>query len=507
MTSLELLKRSRKMWILFAMMLCTGLVFLESTIFPVALPTIQKQMKMSQSGLYWTINIYLLVMASFVYAAGKLSDQLGHRLIFITGLNVFGIASICGALSVATWQILVSRAILGLGSSLMLPSSMSITLATLSERQRGKGIGFLVAVGSIFLSIGPFLGGFFTEYFTWRLCFWVNLPFVIICMAITFLAVPKFQLIRKKFGILGFLAYVALIVSMILSIMDIIGKSGFSFVTAGFLAIFVTLLLLIIRHVKKHQNFFFNYALLKNKKFSTTLSTIFIIQTLMMIPVFWSLFFQKILGFSPVTSGLYLLITTLPIIVVAPLSGTVADKLGPRWPVCLGFSFTAFAFLLLLFYGFTHSNVTTVTILLIFGSGVSLVMTPGSSTAMSSVESSKRGEASGIYTTSRNIASTLSVAVFGSLIAFFVQSRFKSLMKGTDVLKPEQFKPIVLEYLQGGVSAISKLEAKDLIIKKVNQASIYAFDVINMICLVLSLLGVYIAFTKLKGYKPIKVSK
>ena len=196
----------KKHLVLIAMISSTSLIFLNATLFPVALPTIQKELGVSLSTLQWIINAYLLTTSIFVIAGGRLADLFGSRKIFCLGVSLYSIASVMGGFAETGWWLVMSRAIQGTGGALMSPSGMSLLIHAYPENQRGKAIGIMVAIGSLFLSLGPFIGGAFTEYLSWRWAFGINPPIALLGIIMIMRAVPKSEKQTARLDFLGFFA-------------------------------------------------------------------------------------------------------------------------------------------------------------------------------------------------------------------------------------------------------------------------------------------------------------
>ena len=167
-------------WLLAAMGAILGVILLDETVISVALPTIQKDLGLSRLQSHWTVNIYLLVLACFAGAAGRLGDILGARWLLSAGLLIFGLASAAGGFSESGLDLLLARAIQGLGAALIFPLSLLILIRSFEEHERGLALGLYGAIGTIFLSMGPLIGGVLTEYISWRWILWVNPPIVLI---------------------------------------------------------------------------------------------------------------------------------------------------------------------------------------------------------------------------------------------------------------------------------------------------------------------------------------
>ncbi len=161
----------RKWWVLAAASSALAMIFVDQSALPIALPSIQRELHFSPDALAWVINAYLLALAVFIILGGKLGDKFGHRNLFLIGMLVFIISSILCAMTPVPGWLIVARALQGLGGALMMPSSSPLFRTTVTANEFGKMAGLYVAIASVFLIIGPSLGGFLTTYLSWRWIF------------------------------------------------------------------------------------------------------------------------------------------------------------------------------------------------------------------------------------------------------------------------------------------------------------------------------------------------
>ncbi len=169
---------NRKWWILAAMGAILGVILLDETVVGVALPTMQVDLDMSEVTSHWVVNIYMLVLAGLAAAAGKFGDIVGHKTVINTGLVIFGLASLgCGFAQSDVWLI-TARGIQGVGAAIIFPSCLAMVTIVFRPEQRGLALGIWGAIGTVFLALGPLVGGFLTDFASWRWIFWVNPPIV-----------------------------------------------------------------------------------------------------------------------------------------------------------------------------------------------------------------------------------------------------------------------------------------------------------------------------------------
>src|SRR5213079_1500024 len=182
---------NRKWWTLGAMCFALFMIMLDNTVVNVALPSIQRDLHASISSLEWTINGYTLSFAVLLATGGRLGDIFGRRRMFIGGVIVFTIASAAAGLAPDTMSLVVSRIAQGVGAAFMMPGTLSIITDAFPASERGKAIGTWAGVSALALSIGPVVGGFLTEYVSWRAIFFINLPVAAAAVAVTFFAVRE----------------------------------------------------------------------------------------------------------------------------------------------------------------------------------------------------------------------------------------------------------------------------------------------------------------------------
>src|SRR5260221_5776395 len=200
-------EKNRKWWGLFALVPSLGMIFLDQSVLPVALPTIQRELGAGSIALEWTVNAYILATAVFVLAAGKVGDWIGHKKAFIFGVLLFAFASLLCGMSLNVMFLIASRILQGIGAALIFPSSTVLLMALFPQKERGKATGINVSVSSLFLIIGPLIGGYFSQIVSWGWIFWINIPLALLAIILVAVLIPISPKGEGKIDLLGFLFF------------------------------------------------------------------------------------------------------------------------------------------------------------------------------------------------------------------------------------------------------------------------------------------------------------
>src|ERR671932_358952 len=174
---------NRKWLTLVAVAVGLFMIMLDNTVVNVALPSIQRDLRIGTSELEWVVNAYALTFGVLLLTGGKLADLVGRRRIFIVGLVIFTGASLWCGLSGGAGSLIAARTIQGIGAALMNPATLSIITATFPPRQRGMAIGIWAGVSAMALAIGPLVGGILTEKIDWSWIFFINIPIGVVGIA------------------------------------------------------------------------------------------------------------------------------------------------------------------------------------------------------------------------------------------------------------------------------------------------------------------------------------
>src|SRR5207342_3118363 len=182
---------NRKWWTLGAMCFALFMIMLDNTVVNVALPSIQRDLHASISGLEWTVNGYTLSFAVLLATGGRLGDVFGRRRMFLAGVVIFALSSATAGLAVSQTDLVISRVVQGVGAALMMPATLSIITDAFPASERGKAMGTWAGVSGLALAIGPVVGGVLTEHVSWRAIFYLNIPVAIAAVTAALFAVRE----------------------------------------------------------------------------------------------------------------------------------------------------------------------------------------------------------------------------------------------------------------------------------------------------------------------------
>jgi EmrB/QacA subfamily drug resistance transporter len=418
---------NRKWWTLGAMCFALFMVMLDNTVVNVALPSIQREIHAGISELEWVINGYTLTFAVLIATGGRLGDIFGRRLMFLAGVIIFAITSATAGLAQDPAMLIGSRAIQGVGAALMMPATLSIITHAFPAAERGKAIGTWAGVSALALSIGPVVGGFLTEYVSWRAIFFINLPVAVGAVVATVFAVTESrdETVDRRVDYPGVVSLTAALTAIVLALIE--GNSWgwgspgvLSLLIGGAigLAVFVTIELRVAAPMVE-------FALFRTRQFIGSNLIAFIVTFAMMGTFFFmAIYMQDVLGYSALGAGIRFLPTTMVIAVIAPIAGRLADRLGPARPMSVGLAVLAAS--MFMFAGISPTTTYSGLIVpfVLMGIGIAMVMSPMSTAAMNAVTVQKAGGASGVLQMSRMIGASVGVAATGAIFQSQLGSGF-----------------------------------------------------------------------------------
>jgi EmrB/QacA subfamily drug resistance transporter len=422
---------NRRWWALGAMCFALFMIMLDNTVVNVALPSIQRSLHASTSSLEWTVNAYTLSFAVLLVTGGRLGDLFGRRRVFLCGVVVFALSSGAIGFSPNDSWLVGWRAVQGIGAALMMPATLSIISNAFPPQERGKAIGTWAGVSALALAIGPVVGGFLVQSVSWQSIFFLNLPVAVGAVVVALFAVreSRDETVTRTVDLPGVLTLTIGLGSLVLALVEGNKWHWGSGRELGLLLVAVIGLGAFVAIELRRRVPMVDFTFFRARSFLGANIVAFIVSFAMLAMFFFlALYMQNIRGYSPLAAGVRFLPSTALIIVMGPLAGRLADRVGPKPLISFGLLAVSGA----LFWE-SHLTVTSgysslLGGFILLGIGMGFVMSPMSTAAMNAVEATKAGVASGILSMSRMVGGTFGVAVLGALVATLGRSRIDTLL-------------------------------------------------------------------------------
>jgi MFS transporter, DHA2 family, methylenomycin A resistance protein len=390
--------------------MCVGyfLVLLDVTVVNVALPDIGATLDTGPAGLQWVVDGYALALAGLLLAGGTVGDVYGHKRVVVTGLAVFGFASLACGLAPGVGWLVGARFAQGVGAALLLPS----TLATISDAFPGRtdqarAIGVWASVGSIALPTGPLLGGLLVDWLGWRAVFFLNVPIVLVAAIVTVRVVAAHRHdAERRVDWWGALLGTALLTVVTFAVIE--ADAWLLIVAAVLLPVF-----LLVEHATADP--MLPLALFRRPAFTVANAAAGVMNLCTLGLLFLvTQYLQTVRHDSALISGLVLLPLALPLTFLAPAVGRLTGRLGPRWPMATGLGLGSVGFALLVALRTDSSYWLILSALLVWGVGLGF-LTPAVVAAAVGAVRDRSGLASSVNNTARQAGGAVGIAAFGAV--------------------------------------------------------------------------------------------
>ena len=413
---------NRKWWVLAAMGGTLALIVLDETVVGVALPTIRKELGMSQVNSHWIVNAYFLVFTALAAAAGKMGDLFGYRSLFLAALGVFGVSSIACGFADSGPALIAARALQGLGAAVIFPFTVAMITAVFEPEERGRAFGIQTAIGGCFISMGPLVGGFLTDVLSWRWIFWINIPVVLIIAAVVIAAWTeperKAGRERPRIDFKGLVTLIIGLAALVVAVMEVPDYGwGNPNIIAGIiiglasLAAFIALELTIRAPL-------FDLALFSMRTISVMNSVVFMGEFgKIALIVFGALFLQQVLGFSPLMAGVALLPAVVPSLFASLVVGNFADRFDARKISLIGLALNGAGMIWFAVFLNFDNYLLLIPALIAWGCALPFHFVSTRRAIVNSVPHDKLGQSGGLTMTMQLLGGTVSMAVCGTILA------------------------------------------------------------------------------------------
>lgn len=396
------------------------MVSLDSTIANVALPSIQRDLHASISGAQWTIDAYLLVLASLLLFAGSTADRIGRKRVFKVGLVVFALGSLLCSIAPSIGWLIVFRMLQAIGGSMLNPVALSIINNTFTDvKERAKAIGAWSGVVGISLAAGPVIGGALVSSVGWQSIFWINIPIGIAALILTTMYVPESKAKKgRRPDAIGQLLVIGFLASLVYGIIEAPERGWGTPLILGCFAASIILFVTLLLYESKRIEPLLELRFFRSAPFSG--ATIVAICAFIGLGGFLflnTLYLQDVRRYSALRAGLYLLPMAGAMLISGPVSGYVISRRGPRIPLIIGGVTVALAATLSAFSIGHVSDARLFTSYVLIGIGLGCANAAITNTALSGMPRSQAGVAAATTSTSRQVGQSLGVALLGSVLA------------------------------------------------------------------------------------------
>jgi len=411
--------RRTKLLTLGAMCFALFMAMLDNTVVNVALPNIQRHLGSGVSGLQWIIDAYTLVFASLMLSGGTLGDIFGRKRFFLIGLSVFTTGSLLCGVAPSLAILIAGRAVQGLGAAALMPGTLSILTNTFHDpRERAQAIGIWAGVSGLALALGPLVGGALVDRFGWQSVFFLNVPIGVIALAVALLAVTESKNPEgRRLDLPGQALAIVALGSLTYALIE---ANNYGWTSATIVALFVTAAVAGVAFLwveMRSSSPMLQLKFFRNPTFAAAAACAGIISFGMFgMFFFMTLFFQSVQGYTPFQAGLRTMPATGMIVIVAPLAGRLAGRIGSKLPMAVGLALNAASMIIFtsIDAGTSYSHIWPP--LLLAGVGMALVMTPMTAAVMSAVPRERAGMASATSNASREVGGVFGIALLGAIV-------------------------------------------------------------------------------------------
>jgi len=393
------------------------MIQLDVTIVNVTLPSIQRALAVSPGRLVWTVNAYVLPLASLILVGGTLGDRYGRKRVFLLGFVLFTVFSVGCALSSSATMLIVFRALQGVGAALLAPSSLSILTHAYGSERRPWAIGMWATISGLGFGMGPVIAGLLLRLFDWPAIFWVNVPIGIAGTLVTARYVRESSNPRaRRLDLAGAALVSSALFCLTLALVQTDQHDWLSVFTLGFLGAAAVLAAAFLVYEARHQDPMLPLAFFRRRAFTIANVDFMLAYAALAATLFFvSLYFQNVQGYTPLQTGISWLAMNIPFLSMAAFAGRLQARFGPRRVVVVGLTVGALGIL-----GFTLLGVDSTYALafpgyVLFGAGYGTAIPAISSIAMGAIEVEQAGTASGVLNAARQVGYAVGLPALSAL--------------------------------------------------------------------------------------------
>jgi DHA2 family multidrug resistance protein len=411
-----------KWWVLASVMIGTFMAVLDSTIVSVAFPKMMAVFGVSVDQIEWVMTAYLLVFAVVLPSSGWVADHFGYKKTYMLGLLLFTVGSLLCSLSWNEDVLIAFRLVQGAGAGFVMPVGMAIVTRTFPPKERGTALGFWGIAAAASVSLGPLVGGYLVDNFSWHSIFDINIP-VGIAGILAVWVIQKEYKAREvtRFDVLGFftmsIALGALLLALSTANSDW-NTDGWTstFIMSCFFIAALNFVLFVMVELKVSDPIV-NIKLFKNFNFGLSAIIMFVFGiafygNAFLLPIF----LQNSLGYTALQAGMVFFPVGILQAFISPVSGKLTDSVNPKFPALMGMSLLAGSLFLMSFFSLQTSHAQVMLPIYLRGMSLGLIFTPMTTIALLEIPRPQLAQASGLFNTVRQIGGSFGIAVLGTLL-------------------------------------------------------------------------------------------
>jgi EmrB/QacA subfamily drug resistance transporter len=413
--------KTRLGWVLGLTSTAYFMVVIDSVVVITALPVMQRSLKVSLSSLQWTLNAYGIAFAAGIITAAALGDRFGRQRVFNLGLALFTIASAACALAPNASELIVARTVQGLGAAIVLPLSLTILTTAFPPERRAMIIGVYGGLAGLAVASGPLIGGAITEGIDWHWIFWINVPIGVVALALCLHLLPESHGTPAGLDLAGVALVTGGVVALVWALVRANQSGWGSAEIVSTLAAGTLLLLLFAAWESRHAEPMIPLRLFRDRAFALGNATAFLMSGAIFAGAYFvTQEFQFARGYSPVSAGLRLLPFFATPMLISPLAGAIASRVGLRPVMTLGLSLQAVGFTWVCLRGGLGTSWVELTVaLFVAGVGISMALPTVPTAVLSAVELREMGKASGISNMMQRLGAVFAIAIGTSVFAAY----------------------------------------------------------------------------------------
>ena len=496
-------------WVLAATIIGSSITFIDGTVVNVALPVLQRDLGTNIVGAQWIVEAYSLMLSALILVGGSLGDRLGRKRVFSLGVILFAVASAFCGLSQSTIQLIIFRALQGVGAAMLVPGSLAIISASFAKKDRGRAIGTWSGFTAISAGVGPVLGGWLIQNVSWRWIFFINLPLAVVVLAITWWHVPESrdETAGKRLDILGASLATLGLGGLVYGLVEAGGR-GFAdqriiISLAGGAAMLV---LFVFIERKRGTRAMMPLALFRSPTFAgANLLTFFLYGALSGLMFFLPFNLIQVQGYSPTQAGAALLPFVLIMFLLSRWAGGLVERYGAKLPLVIGPTIASVGLALFIIPGAAAGRywLSFFPAVIVMSIGMATSVAPLTTTVMGAVDERHAGIASGINNAVSRTAGLISIAVFGVVMTGVFARSFESKLQTLDVPAEARAELKVQSSRLATISIPDQItgESRSAVAQAINGSFVSGFRLVILIGAGLALLSGLFAWLLIEG-KP-----